>query len=335
MQPVLLNHPLRRTSLKALARLGAACCLGLALAPAGAAEFPSKTVRLVVPFAAGGLADVLARLVGAELQASVPQGVIVDNRVGAGGGIGADAVYKSEPDGHTLLVSSPGPIAINQGLYPNLPYDPTQWAPVAVLASVPNALIVSPRLPVKNAQEFVAYAKAHPGQVTYATQGNGTTSHLTAKLFESLTGTQMIQVPYKGDTPALTDLAGGQVDAFFGSVGAALQLHKAGKVRLLAVADSHRAAALPEVPAFAEVGLPGMRSVTWYAMVAPPGTPLATRTRISTLVSTALAGAGMQQKLHDMGVDAIGSNVEQTTVFLRDETARWQKLIRDANVKLE
>jgi tripartite-type tricarboxylate transporter receptor subunit TctC len=321
--------------MKALIRFGAALCCGLTLAHAGAAEFPSRVVRIVVPFSAGGTADVLARLVSAKLQADLPQGVIVENRVGAGGDIGGDYVYKSDADGHTLLVSSPGPIAINQGLYPNLPFDPTKWSPVTVLASVPNALIVSPNLPVKTAQEFVAYVKAHPGRVTYATQGNGTTSHLTAKLFESLTGTQMIQVPYKGDTPALTDLAGGQVNAFFGNVGASLALHRAGKVRILAVADARRAAALPDVATFAEIGLPGMKSVTWYAMVAPPATPLATRTKLNGWISKAMADPASQQTLRDMGLDPVGSGIEQTATFLRDETARWQKVILDAKVKLE
>jgi tripartite-type tricarboxylate transporter receptor subunit TctC len=330
-----LDLPTLRNTMKAITRLGAAVCLGLALTHASAAEFPSRVVRMIVPFAAGGVADVLARLASAGLQADMPKGVIVENRVGAGGDIGGEYVYRSDPDGQTLLVSSPGPIAIDQGLYPKLPFDPTKWAPIAILASVPNALIVSPTLPVKTAQEFVAYVKAHPGRVSYATQGNGTTSHLTAKLFESLTGSQMIQVPYKGDAPALTDLAGSQVDAFFGNVGASLALHRAGKVRILAVADARRAAALPDVPTFAEVGLPGMKSITWYAMVAPPATPLATRTQLGAWVSNAMADTATQQKLRDLGLDPVSLSIDQTTSFLREETARWQKVIRDAHVKLE
>jgi tripartite-type tricarboxylate transporter receptor subunit TctC len=261
--------------------------------------------------------------------------VIVENRVGAGGNIGGDDVYKSEPDGNKLLVSSPGPIAINQGLYKKLPFDPTQWAAVSIIASVPNALIVSPTLPVKSAQEFIAYVKAHPGQVTYATQGNGTTSHLTAKLFESLTGTQMIQVPYKGDTPALTDLAGGHVTAFFGNIGASMSLHKSGRVRILAVADSRRSGALPDVPTFAEAGLANMKSVTWYAVVAPPATPLDVRMKISGMVANAVADAGTQKQFNEMGLTAVGSNVNETAKFLREETDRWQKVIREADVKLD
>jgi tripartite-type tricarboxylate transporter receptor subunit TctC len=253
-------RPLPNLLIRTLACFGSilVAAAGLAAGPASAADLADRPVRIVVPFSAGGLADVLARVVAAKLGDQMPKGVIVENHVGAGGNIGGELVYRAPPDGSTLLVSSPGPIVINQGLYPALPFDPTKWAPVTILGSVPNALIVSPTLPVKTAEEFIAYVKAHPGRVTYATQGNGTTSHLTGKLFELLTGTQMVQVPYKGDAPALTDLAGGQVDVFFGSVGAALALHRSGKVRILAVADSHRAAALPDLPTMEEAGLKGM-----------------------------------------------------------------------------
>ena len=316
-----------------------ACCAwaasNLAVGPAAAADMADRPVRIVVPFSAGGLADVLARVVAARLGEQMPQGVIVENHVGAGGNIGAELVWRAAPDGSTLLVSSPGPIVINQGLYPALPFDPTRWAPVSILGSVPNALIVSPKLPVRTAQEFIAYVKAHPGQVTYATQGNGTTSHLTGKLFELLTGTPMVQVPYKGDAPALTDLAGGQVDVFFGSVGAALALHRSGKVRILAVADGHRAAALPELPTLEEAGLKGMRSVTWYAMVAPPATPPTVRDSLNAGVSKALSDPATRERFGQLGLDVEGGSVADTAQFLQQETVRWQKLIRDAHVTLD
>ena len=203
---------------------------------------------MVVPFPAGGTADLLPRILSEKLRAHFPAGVIVENKAGAGGNIGAEMVARSDPDGHTLLVSPPGPIAINRSLYTKLTYDANQWVPVTVLAAVPNVLAVSNQLPVKNVAEFIAYLKANPGKVTYASQGNGSTSHLTASLFQSLTGTQMVHIPYKGTAPALTDLAGGQVDAFFDNLGSSGPLYKAGKIRILAVADSKRAPIIQEVP---------------------------------------------------------------------------------------
>ena len=185
------------------------------LSVVNAADFPSRSIRLIVPFPAGGTADVLPRILSDKLRKRFPDGVVVENKVGAGGNIGAEFVAKSDPDGHTLLVSPPGPIAINQSLYPKLSYDATKWIPVTVLAAVPNVLAVSNKLPVNSVQELIAYVKANPGKVSYASQGNGSTSHLTANLFQSLTGTQMLHIPYKGTAPALADLAGGQVDVFF------------------------------------------------------------------------------------------------------------------------
>lgn len=309
--------------------------LSLACGLAGAAEPASKPLHVIVPFAAGGTADVLARVLAEKLHPRFPQGVIVENRTGAGGNVGADAVFRSEPDGSTLLLSSPGPISVNQSLYPKLAYDPDRWVPVTVIAEVPNALVVGPKLPVKTAQEFVSFAKAHPHGVSYASQGNGTTSHLTAKLFESATGAEMIHVPYRGDTPALTDLAAGQVDAFFTNVSAAQALHKAGKVHILAVADTRRAPSLPGVPTFAEIGLPQMQAVTWYAVVAPPGTPAATVKALNEALVAAIADPTVRQRFGELGLTPVASAPEQAARFIHGETARWHKVIRDAKVTLE
>jgi tripartite-type tricarboxylate transporter receptor subunit TctC len=264
-----------------------------------------------------------------------PAGVIVENKPGAGGNIGADIVAKSEPDGHTLLVSPPGPIAINQSLYPKLPYDASKWVPVTVLAAVPNVLAVSNQLPVKNLQEFIAYLKANPGKVSYASQGNGSTSHLTANLFQTLTGTQMTHIPYKGTAPALTDLAGGQVDAFFDNLGSSGPLHKAGKIRIFAVADSKRAPTIKDVPSFAEVGLTGMQAVTWFAVVAPPGTPAATVKSLNSALVEALNQPDVQQRFAEQGAEVIGNSPEQMGRFMRSEAARWAKVIKDANVTVD
>jgi len=290
----------------------------------------------VVPFPAGGTADVLPRILSDKLRTRFPAGVLVENRTGAGGNIGAELVAKAEADGHTLLVSPPGPIAINQTLYPKLPYDATKWVPVTVLAAVPNVLAVSQKLPVKNVQEFVAYLKANPGKVSYASQGNGSTSHLTANLFQSLTGTQMLHVPYKGTAPALTDLAGGQVDVFFDNLSSSMPLHKAGKIRILAVADTKRSPVLKEVPAITEAGgVPGMQAVTWFAVVAPPGTPAAAVQTLNQAMVEALKLPEVQSRFAEQGAEVVGNSSEQMGRFVRTEAARWAKVIKDANVTVD
>lgn len=301
-----------------------------------AAGASDKPLRIVVPFAAGGLADVLARTLSEEMRPAFPKGIYVENKTGAGGNLGAAEVFsRSRPSEHTIMISSPGPIVINQGLYDKLPYDPAQWVAVGTIASVPNALIVSPQLPVKTAQEFTPYARQSPRQVSYASQGNGTTSHLTASLFSSLTGATMVHVPYKGDTPALADLSGSQIDAFFGSVGASIALHKAGKVRILAVADAKRSAALPDVPTFAEIGLPGMQSVTWYAAVTAPGTGTEEVRHLNATLNEALAKPAMLERLAKLGLDPMPKSTAESAAFLKQQTQLWQKVILDARVTVD
>lgn len=301
-----------------------------------AAETSDKPLRIVVPFAAGGLADVLARTLAEEMRPGFPKGIYVENKTGAGGNLGAAEVFsRPKQSENTIMISSPGPIAINQGLYAKLPYDPSQWVAIGTIASVPNALIVSPNLPIKTAQEFVPYAKQSAGRVSYASQGNGTTSHLTANLFSSLTGATMVHVPYKGDAPALTDLSGSQVDAFFGSVGASITLHKSGKVRILAVADAKRSAALPDVPTFAEIGLPGMQSVTWYAAVTAPNTPSEEVRHLNAVLNDALAKPAMQERLAKLGLDPMQKSAAESADFIKQQTQLWQKVIRDAKVTID
>ena len=312
-----------------------AMLLSLVCVSAGAAELGSKPLRLIVPFAAGGTADVLARVLAEKMRARFPQGAFVENRTGAGGNVGGDLVFKSEADGHTLLLSSPGPISVNQSLYPKLAFEPDKWVPVTVIAEVPNALVTGPRLPVRTAQEFISHVKANTGKVSYASQGNGTTSHLTAKLFETVAGVEMIHVPYRGDTPAMADLAAGQVDVFFTNLSATMALHKAGKVRILAVADAKRAASLPDTPTFAEVGLPHMQAVTWYAVVAPPGTPPEVVKALNESLVAAIGQPDIRNRFSELGLSAVGSAPDAASRFIRGETARWQKVIRDAKVTVE
>lgn len=295
----------------------------------------SKTLKLVVPFPAGGTADVLPRLVAEKLRPHYPGGVLVDNRSGAGGNIGAEYVFRSEPDGLTLLVSPPGPIAINHNLYRKLSFDPTRWVPVTVLATVPNVLAVSNKLPVQDVAGFIAYLKANPGKVTVASQGSGSTSHLTASLFMQLTGTEMIHVPYKGTAPALVDLIGGNVDVFFDNLGSSASYHQGGKIRILAVADEHRAKTLPQVPTFAEAQLPGMQAVTFFAAVAPPGTPAAMAAALQGQFAAALASPDIQARFAEQGATPAGWSNERTASFIRAETAKWDKVIKTANVTLD
>lgn len=321
--------------MKMISGLAAVLCVALHALPAPAADFPSRPIRLVVPFPAGGTADMLPRILADKIRPRFPEGVVVENKPGAGGNIGAEQVAKAEPDGHTLLASPPGPIAINRSLYPKLGYDSALLVPVTVIASVPNVLAVSTKVPVKTVQEFVAYARANPGAVSFASQGNGSTSHLTAMLFQSVTGTRMTHVPYKGTAPALTDLAGGQVDVFFDNLSSSMALHKGGKIRILAVADSKRSPALPGVPSFAEAGLPTMQAVTWFAVAAPPGTPQGVVHQLNTALVDALKLPEVQARFAEQGAEAVGNTPEQMSRFVRDEAARWARIIKDANVTVD
>jgi tripartite-type tricarboxylate transporter receptor subunit TctC len=325
MQPTL--------SRRNLLALAAASAAGASL-PAFASQ-PDRPLRLIVPFPAGGTADILPRILADKAHAAYPAGVFIENKAGAGGNIGADYVYRADPDGTTFLASPPGPVAINQHLYKNLSFDPTKFEPITVLATVPNVLDVSTKLPVKNLQEFIAYLKAHPGKVTYASQGNGSTSHLTAALFMQLTGTRMVHVPYKGTAPALVGIVGGQVDVFFDNLSSSLNLHNTNKLRILAVADEKRAPLLPNVPTFVESKLPGMVAVTFFSMVAPPGTPKDLIDHAWQAFGGALKDAETQKKFAEQGATPAGWNPEQTGQFIRTESERWGRVIKSANVTLE
>ncbi len=316
-------------------RLLAATALALASGLSAASDFPNKPIRVIVPFPAGGTADILPRVLAEKMRSRFPQGLVVENRTGAGGNIGAEAVAKAEPDGYTLLASPPGPLAINPSLYPKLAYDATRFAPVTVMAAVPNVLAVSNKLPIKTVPELLAYLKANPGKVTYASQGNGSTSHLTANLFETLTGTQMLHIPYKGTAPALTDLAGGQVDVFFDNLGASAALHKSGRIRIIAVADTKRSPVIKDVPTFAELGLAGMQAVTWFAVVAPAGTPPAIVQALNAAFVEALRLPEVQARFAEYGAETVANTPEQMAQFVRGETVRWAKVIKDANVTVD
>ena len=297
--------------------------------------YPTRQVRIVVPFPAGGSADILCRLVGEKLSATWGQPVIIDNRAGAGGNVGAEIVYRAEPDGYTLLCSPPGPLSINHNLYKALPYDWTKFVPIGVLALVPNVITARVDLPAGSLQEFIAYAKANPGKATYASQGNGSTSHLSAQMLATMAGIELVHVPYKGEGPALVDLSAGRVDIFIGNISAALRFEKNKQARFLGLASRTRSSVAPDVPTTAELGLPDLVSSAWFALVAPPGTPDAIAQKVSGDLVAALKQPEMRTRFLELGAEPQGGTPAETAAFIKDEEARWRAVIKSANVTLE
>jgi len=315
-------------------RLLIAALLAVAL-PAQAQTWPEKGVRIIVPFPPGGSNDALCRIVGDKLSSEWKQPVIVDNKPGAGGNIGAEIAFNAAGDGYTLLCAPPPPLAINHNLYKSLPFDWTKFVPITVLALVPNVITARKDFPAESAKELVAYAKANPGKVTYASQGNGSTSHLTAELFSTMTGIKLVHVPYKGEGPALVDLTGGRVDIFFGNIAAALRFQKAGQAKFFGVTNRTRSPVAPEVPTAAEAGYPDLVSVTWFAVVAPPGTPDAVIRKVNAAIAAALKLPDVRAKFLDQGAEPQGQSPQATAQFIKEEESRWRGVIKSANVTLE
>jgi len=305
-----------------------------ALPGAGAQDYPSRPVKIIVPFPAGGTADVMPRVIGEWLSRKWGQPVVVENRTGAAGNIGAEAVAKAEPDGYTLLSAPPPPLVINQNLYPKLGFDPTEFVPIVIMGRVPNALVINAKLPFNSVAELIAYAKANLGKLTSATQGNGTTSHLTSELFQLMADVKFQHVPYRGSAPALTDLVAGSVDLMFDNLGVSLPLVKSGQLKLLGVATPKRMASLPDVPTIAET-LPGFESAAWFAIVAPPKTPQAVVDKINADVNEALRQGDIVQRLAQLSAEPIGGTPQATAAYMREEIERWHKVIKAANVKLD
>ena len=297
--------------------------------------YPTRQVRIVVPFPAGGSADILCRLVGEKLSATWGQPVIIDNRAGAGGNVGAEIVYRAEPDGYTLLCSPPGPLSINHNLYKALPYDWTKFVPIGVLALVPNVITARVDLPAGSLKEFIAYAKVNPGKATYASQGNGSTSHLSAQMLATMAGIELVHVPYKGEGPALVDLSAGRVDIFIGNISAALRFEKNKQARFLGLASRTRSSVAPDVPTTADLGLPDLVSSAWFALVAPPGTPDAIAQKVSGDLVAALKQPEMRTRFLELGAEPQGGTPAETAAFIKDEEARWRAVIKSANVTLE
>jgi tripartite-type tricarboxylate transporter receptor subunit TctC len=314
--------------------LAAAISLG-AFSPAHAQDYPARPIRMVVPYPAGGTADLMPRIFADKLAAKWGQPVLVEDRPGAGGNIAAELVYKAEPDGYTLLASPPGPLIINQNLYPSLAFDPAQFVPVAIMGAVPNVLLVTPSLGATTVPELIAYARTHPGKLNYASQGSGTTSHLTAELFKSMAGGLAItHIPYKGSAPALADLLSGQVDLMFDNLGVSLQHVKSGKLRALAAGSDKRIASLPDVPAMTEI-LPGFSSVTWFGIVAPPKTAPPVAEKLSAAIAEAIAMPEVRERLAKLSAEPVGGTPAQMAAFMKQDAGRWRDVIRAAGVKTE
>jgi tripartite-type tricarboxylate transporter receptor subunit TctC len=305
------------------------------LVMAHAEDYPARVIKIVVPFPAGGTADVMPRVIAEWLSRKWGQTVIVENHTGAGGNIGAEVVAKSEPDGYMLLASPPPPLVINQSLYPHLEFDPQQFVPIIVMARVPNALVVNPdKIAANNIKDFIAYAQANPGKITDATQGNGTTSQLTSEMFQMMAHVKMQNVPYRGSAPALNDLVAGSVDCMFDNLGVSLQLVKADKLKLIAVASPQRMTSLPDVPTIAGT-LPGFESVTWYAVVAPSRTPAAIIEKVNAGINQALHDSEVRKRLADLSAEPVGGTPLEAANYLKNESQRWKNVITAAHVTLD
>ncbi|MBN8751760.1 MULTISPECIES: Bug family tripartite tricarboxylate transporter substrate binding protein [Variovorax] len=329
------NHRRALLSLALIAAVG-----GVALSQPGTAQaenaWPTKAITLVVPFPAGGTTDTMARLAGQALSKELGQSVVIDNKPGAGGNIGAQAVARSTPDGYTLLMGTVGTHAINPALYKKMPYNHLKdFAPVSRVVAVPNVLVVNPSRPYKTVQELIAYARANPDKVTYASSGNGTSIHLVAELFKTMTGVKMQHIPYKGSAPALADLMGGQTDIMFDNMPSSISFVKAGKLRPLAVTTATRSAQLPNVPVLAEAGVPGFDAASWFGLLAPAGTPAAVIQRIDDALIKAMASTELKQKIIEQGGDPVAETPEKFSAFIQSETVKWGKIVKDSGASVD
>lgn len=318
---------------------GASAAAASSLSPAAFAQgsgFPNRQVRIVVPQTTGGASDALSRILAQELGTYWNQRVLVENRAGAGGTIGSDAVAKAAPDGYTWLMSYSGTHAINPWLYKNLPFDTLKdLTPIAPLATLPFVLVINPKLPAKNLAEFVAYTKANPNLVNLGSSGNGSVNHLIGEMFNSAAGIKMTHVPYKGAAGALTDLIGGQVQAFVASAPSVIQHIRTGAVRPLAAAASKRAAALPDVPTFGEAGYPSLNIDSWFAFFVPSATPPALVREINAALGKVLASKEVAEKFAAQGADVMTTSLDAFNRIVLDDTEKWGKAVRDSGARLD
>ncbi len=297
--------------------------------------YPSHVVKIVLPVLPGSTTDIVARLVADQLSQKWGKPAIVENMPGAAMNLGAEYVARATPDGYTLMVCPPAPLAIQQLLYHNLKYDPTKFVPIALLAKISNVLAVRPNFPADSVQGLIAYGKANPGKLTYASQGVGSTAHLSASELEVLGGIKMVHVPYHGAQPALNDVIAGNVDMFFDTLTTSVPLYHAGKLKLLGVASAERSKDVPEVPTIAESGLPGFRSITWFALAGPPGTPAALAEKINRDTAEILQKPEINGKLRALRLEPMGGTTADAAKFIAEETQLWGTVIKEAHITLE
>jgi tripartite-type tricarboxylate transporter receptor subunit TctC len=321
----------RRHILAGGAAIGAASLL-----PSGAfaQAYPSRQLKFIVPYPAGGTTDILPRIMQDWLTKRWGQTIVVENKPGAAGNIGVEAAYNAEPDGYSVLICAPSPFTVNQSLYPKLNFVPSEFVTVSIIATIPTALIVSPRMPANTIGEFIAYARANPGKLTASTQGIGTTSHLTSEWFQMLTGTKFVSVPYRGSAPALTDMMGGSVDLMFDNLGTSLQLVKSGQLKMIALATEKRMDSLPGVPTISET-LPDFVSATWVGVFLPPKTPQAMADKLNAGFNEGLKDPEIARRFIENGCDPLGTTPQAAAAFIRNEADRWSKVIKAADIKLQ
>jgi tripartite-type tricarboxylate transporter receptor subunit TctC len=305
------------------------------VAPAPAQSYPVKPVRIIVPFAPGGV-DVTARIIADRLTAALGQPFIVENRAGAGGSVGAKMVASSDPDGHTLMFSTPGPVVVSPVMNRNAGYDAVKsFAPVAIVSQSPLLLVVHPSVPAKTLKELVAYAKANPGKVHFPSPGFGTQPHLVGEMFRSMTGLDIVHVPYRGSAPAITDLLAGQMQIYFDNFANLLQHVESGKLKAIAVSGDGRSPQLPDVATMDQSGYGGLAATYWNGIFAPAGTPVAVVARLNVTVNQALATPEVRSALQKLGSDPKTGTPQEFTTFIAAESERWGKVVRDANIKVE
>ena len=323
----------RRTVLSTIALAAAAATLPLG---ASAQNYPTKPITIVVPFAAGGTTDILARLVGQHLSTELGQPVVVENKAGAGGNIGAAYAAKAAADGHTLFMGTVGTHAINASLYKKLPYDPVKdFAPLTRVAMVPNLLVAHPSQPFKTVSEMIAYAKANPGKINFGSPGNGASPHLSGELFKSMTKVDMVHVPYKGSAPAVSDLLGGQISIMFDNLPSVIPHVRSGKLRAIAISTAKRSADLPDVPTIAEAGVPGYEATSWFGLFAPAATPAPVLAKISTALGKVLANADVRKKIDDQGGEPANETPAQFADFIQKESLKWGKVVKESGASLD
>jgi tripartite-type tricarboxylate transporter receptor subunit TctC len=305
-------------------------------APALAQTYPAKPIRIIVPSPPGDGSDLMARAIGDKLGAAWNTTVIVDNRVGAGGRVGTEAAAKAAPDGYTLIMGNAGSHGINAALYADLPYDiERDFAPITQVMRSPNVLVVTPAVPATDVRELIALFKANPGKYSYGSGGNGSSAHLSAELFKSMAGVDVVHVPYKGASPALTDVIAGRIVMFIGNLPPAMPHMKSGNVRALAVTTAQRSPLVPELPTLAESGLPGYETVAWFGLFAPAGTPKEIVTRLQTEVARIVREPDIKARIATLGGEPVGNKPEEFAAIVKGDIAKWRKVVKDANVHVD